>query len=241
MRISLLEGGMIKPKNEKELMLSAAILTGRRLGEIANRQGIVVPRDLKRAKGWVGELFESVLGASAGSRPVPDFEDLGIELKSVPLNIRHEPQESTFVSSAPLQNTIGLRWIHSSVRAKLSRVLWVPVEAAHGIPVAQRRVGRPFIWSPSPQDNVILQADWEEHIERIALGNIDELDGRLGTYLQIRPKGINRRDRTIATSDRGEPINTLPRGFYLRTSFTRKIMAHASRQGITLDPKPSID
>lgn len=232
---------MIQPNNENELMLSAATLAGRTLGEIANRRGIVVPRDLKRAKGWVGELFESALGASAGSRPVPDFEDLGIELKSIPLNSRHEPQESTFVSSAPLQHTIGLRWINSAVKAKLNRVLWVPVEAAHRIPVAQRRVGRPLIWSPSPQDSAILQADWEEHIERIALGDLDELDGRLGTYLQIRPKAINRRDRTIATSSRGEPINTLPRGFYLRTSFTRKILTLASHQGITCGPKPSID
>ena len=77
---------MAHPTNEKALMLAASALAGRTLGDIAHEQGVVVPNDLKRAKGWVGELFESALGASAGSRPVPDFEDLGIELKSLPLN-----------------------------------------------------------------------------------------------------------------------------------------------------------
>lgn len=220
---------MIPPSNENELMVSAAALAGRTLSDIAHQHGTATPENLIRAKGWVGELLETALGASAGSRPVPDFEALGVELKSIPLNSRHEPQESTFVSSAPLINTVGLRWTTSTVRAKLDRVLWVPVEAAHRIPLAQRRIGRPFIWSPSPEDSAILQADWEEHIERIALGDLDELGGQLGTYLQIRPKAINRHDRTKATSNTGEPISALPRGFYLRTSFTRKILCSAAR------------
>jgi DNA mismatch repair protein MutH len=229
MRISLPDVGMNPPTNENELMCTASALTGRALGDIAHQHGLIVPNDLKRAKGWVGELLEMALGASAGSRPVPDFEDIGVELKSIPLSYRHEPQESTFVSSAPLLNTVGLRCENSTVKAKLNRVLWVPVEAAHRIPLTERRIGRPFIWSPSVEDCTILQTDWEEHIERIALGDLDELGGRLGTYLQIRPKAINRHDRTNATNNIGEPMKALPRGFYLRTCFTRKILSLATR------------
>jgi DNA mismatch repair protein MutH len=220
---------MIAPTSENELMDSATTLAGRMLGEVAEEHGIVVPSNLKRAKGWVGELLEIALGASAGSRPVPDFESLGIELKSVPLNARYQPQESTFVSSAPLSDTIGLQWGSSAVKAKLNRVLWIPVEAAHPIPVAHRRIGRPLLWSPSDEDSAILQADWEEHIERIALGDLDELSGKLGQYLQIRPKAINRHDRTNATSRDGEPIPALPRGFYLRACFTRKVLGLTAR------------
>ena len=215
---------MRKPTNKNELLNSAAALGGCTLGGLADRHGIAVPGDLKRAKGWVGELLEIALGASAGSRPVPDFEDLGIELKTIPLNRRHQPQESTFVCTVPLARTAGLRWENSTVKIKLDRVLWVPVEAAHEVPITERRIGRPLLWSPSLGDTEILRADWEEHIERIALGHLDELDARLGTYLQIRPKALNRHDRTNALSAIGAPINALPRGFYLRTCFTRKIL-----------------
>ncbi len=215
---------MSKPANEAELLNSAIRLAGCTLGELADRRRIDVPDDLKRAKGWVGELLELMLGATAGSRPVPDFEDLGVELKTIPLNRCHRPQESTFVCVAPLARTTGLGWENSVVKTKLGRVLWVPVEAAHEIPVANRRIGRPLLWSPSLDDAEILRADWEEHIEQIALGRLDELDARLGTYLQIRPKALNRHDRTNASSDTGAPTNALPRGFYLRTCFTRKIL-----------------
>jgi DNA mismatch repair protein MutH len=215
---------MRPPADEAELLNRALASAGRTLGEIADRHGVSVPTDLKRAKGWVGELLETALGATAQSRPVPDFEAIGVELKTIPLNARHQPQESTFVSTAPLARTIGLRWEDSTVKAKLDRVLWVPVEAVHDVPVRRRRIGTPLLWSPSQEDAEILRADWEEHIERIALGYLDELDARLGTYLQVRPKALNRRDRTGTVSNTGAATSTLPRGFYLRTCFTRKII-----------------
>ncbi|MDA0822228.1 MAG: DNA mismatch repair endonuclease MutH [Proteobacteria bacterium] len=212
------------PRSEAELLTNASGLAGKTLGQLADYLDETVPDNLTHAKGWVGELIELALGAEAGSRPVPDFETLGIELKTIPLNARLQPQESTFVSSAPLANTVGMQWETSAVKAKLSKVLWIPVEAAKDLPIAKRRIGSAFLWSPSYEDEHILRADWEEHIERIAFGRLDELDARHGTYLQIRPKALNRRELTAATNGAGAPSLTLPRGFYLRTSFTRKIL-----------------
>jgi DNA mismatch repair protein MutH len=216
---------MAAPENEQELLRTASALAGRTLAAVARINGIDVPADLRRAKGWVGELLEKALGATAQSRPVPDFEHLGIELKTVPLNARLLPQESTYVSTVPLTDTAGLRWSESTVKAKLNRVLWIPVEAALAIPVAERRIGRPVLWSPTSEDSKILHADWEEHIECIALGRLDELDARSGTYLQIRPKAFNRNARTATNDASGARSVTLPRGFYLRTVFTRKILS----------------
>ena len=215
------------PQSESELVDLATTLAGETLGEIAARFGQHTPGTLHGAKGWIGELIELALGASAQSRPVPDFENIGIELKTIPLNINLVPQESTFVSTVPLRNLVGLRWIDSSVKAKLDRVLWVPVEAAKDIPIAQRRLGMPFIWSPSERDAEILRADWEEHIEQIAFGNLDQIDARFGTYLQVRPKAPNRRELTLTTDASGASVSSLPRGFYLRAAFTKKILADA--------------
>ena len=38
-----------------------------------------------------------------------------------------------------------------------------------------------------------MREDWEEQVELIATGRLDELDARMGTYLQIRPKAANAR------------------------------------------------
>ena len=218
------------PADEHELLKRATELAGETLGRLADRAGIRTPENLRRAKGWVGDLLEHLLGATAQSRPVPDFESLGIELKTLPLNTRRQPQEATFVSTVPLADVAGLRWSDSSVRAKLEHVLWIPVEAAREIPLEHRRVGQPILWRPTPDEAAVLQADWEEHIEHIALGRLEELDARMGTYLQVRPKAFTRDDRTATFGADGAPMTSLPRGFYLRTALTRKILSQATHR-----------
>ena len=186
-----------------------------------------MPANPKNAKGWTGELLEICLGATAGNRSVPDFEALGIELKTMPLNAQLRPKESTFVCHAALHGTTEQRWEDSPVYAKLQRVLWVPIEADPDIELALRRVGEVFLWSPSTKDWQILRCDWEEHMETIALGHIEQIDGRRGEYLQIRPKGYSSQDRTTTFDATGEKVSANPRGFYLRRSFTAKILATA--------------
>ena len=115
------------PSSEQELLERVQSLAGLTLAEVANKAGIDIPKDLKRHKGWVGLLLEHVLGATASSRPEPDFPHLGIELKTLPINIQGKPLETTFVSVAPLVGLVGINWNNSWVRRKLSRVLWVPI------------------------------------------------------------------------------------------------------------------
>ncbi|MBI5617305.1 MAG: DNA mismatch repair endonuclease MutH [Gammaproteobacteria bacterium] len=218
---------MIPPASERELEQRANALAGRSLTEIARELGAPVPTDLRHAKGWMGELMELALGASAGSRPVPDFEGIGVELKTLPVDRRGQPRESTYVCVVPLTGTAGLDWPGSLVRRKLARVLWMPFEADAGLTVGARRIGTPFLWSPSPEIEAVLRADWEEHMELVALGKLGEIDARLGTYLQIRPKAMNGRGLTRAHDEAGDPGRTLPRGFYLRATFTRRILDEA--------------
>ena len=210
-------------------MSAAHALRGRSLGDLAHERRVPLPQNAKRAKGWVGELLEICLGATAGNRSQPDFEALGIELKTMPLNSQLAPKESTFVCHASLSGIAEQRWEDSPVYAKLRRVLWVPVEADPEIELAFRRVGEIFLWSPSPQDWQVLKRDWEEHMETIGLGLIDQIDGRRGEYLQIRPKGYSSHDRTKTFDADGDMVSANPRGFYLRQKFTAKILA-SSRQ-----------
>lgn len=213
-----------EPQSEAELMERAHDIAGLSFAELAEEAGMKVPENLKRDKGWVGQLLEWHLGAVAGSKPQQDFTKLGIELKSIPISYTGKPLETTFVCVAPLTGVHGLTWETSHVRNKLSRVLWVPVEGEREIPLSERRVGSPLIWSPNQEEEYILRSDWEELMELIVLGKFDQISARHGEALHLRPKAANAKALTEAYSANGKPIKTLPRGFYLRTQFTEQIL-----------------
>ncbi|MBE2893544.1 DNA mismatch repair endonuclease MutH [Spirabiliibacterium falconis] len=212
------------PQTEQELLANAQRLAGLTLAEIAEELGIVVPRNLQKHKGWVGMLLETALGASAGSKAEQDFHALGIELKTIPINAAGQPLETTFVSLAPLTQNTGVLWENSHVRKKLQKVLWIPVEGERQIPLEQRRVGVPILWQPSIEQERQLAQDWEELMELIVLGDYGKINARIGEVLQLRPKGANSRSRTLGIDVKGNSIQTLPLGFYLRKIFTQKIL-----------------
>jgi DNA mismatch repair protein MutH len=213
------------PTSEAELFARAAELSGLTLGDVAARFGRIPPPDLRRAKGWVGQLFEHALGATARSRARPDFEALGVELKTIPVRRDGMPCESTFVCTIDLAGIGSVEWDESLVKKKLSRVLWIPVAGERDIPVEARRMGTPLLWSPSEADAAALRFDWEELCAVIGRGDVETLTGHLGRYLQVRPKAADARSRRRGVDRDGAPIATLPRGFYLRAQFTAKVLA----------------
>ena len=62
------------------------------------------------------------------------------------------------------------------------------------------------------------------------MGDLEHLDARLGTALQLRPKAANRSETTWMLDRDGSWVETGPRGFYLRRSFTRSLMSRAFGQ-----------
>ncbi|MBF8268875.1 MAG: DNA mismatch repair protein MutH [Gammaproteobacteria bacterium] len=212
------------PGSETELLHRAAQLAGKTLAQLAQTIDSDIPSQQRHAKGWIGTAVESYLGASAASKPEPDFPQLGIELKTLPVNRHGRPKESTYVCIVPLTGLTNLTWEHSNVRKKLARVLWVPIEADPGIPLATRRFGNAFLWSPDVAQEMDLRTDWEEIMEMIHMGDLSAINSRFGKVMQIRPKGMNARALTRTETETGESGLTLPRGFYLRASFTHEIL-----------------
>lgn len=212
------------PASEAELLARARALAGLPLGELAARLDRPVPPDLKRAKGFVGQLVELGLGATASSRAGPDFAHLGIELKTLPVDRSGHPVESTFVCTIALCDVGDIEWEKSPVRAKLARVLFVPVEGERERPVAERRLGTPLCWSPSPEEERDLKFDWDELAGRIGKGDVESITGHLGRYLQVRPKAADSSARRRALDADGIAFRALPRGFYLRAAFTARIV-----------------
>ncbi|MBM7038327.1 DNA mismatch repair endonuclease MutH [Vibrio ulleungensis] len=212
------------PCNEQELILRANQLYGKTFTELAQELNMSVPVDLRREKGWVGQLIEHHLGAAAGSRPEQDFPALGIELKTIPVDYSGNPLETTFVCVAPLIGVQGLTWEKSHVKNKLSKVLWVPVLGEREVPVGDRVVGFPILWTPTPDQDAQLQQDWEEIMDLVVLGKVQSISARIGEAMQLRPKAANGQALTDAYGESGNRIKTRPRGFYLRKGFTKQIL-----------------
>ena len=213
------------PRDERELLERAQALAGLRLAELSARFALTVPPDLRRAKGFVGGLIERALGATAGSRALPDFPELAIELKTLPVDRGGAPVESTFVCTIPLTEIGEVEWIDSRVRRKLAQVLWIPVDGERSIPIAERRIGQPLLYRLTPQDEQVLQNDWEELAGFIGRGHVEAVTGHLGKFLQIRPKAADSRARRVGFDADGVPFAALPKGFYLRPSFTGALLA----------------
>lgn len=212
------------PATESELLERATALAGLTLQRLAEQLRVPVPADLRRHKGWTGQLVERALGADAASLAEPDFRHLGIEMKTLPVDHRGQPCESTYVCTVPLE-AVGEHWESCWVRRKLARVLWIPVQGERHIAINSRRIGMPLLWSPTAREQATLRRDWEELTDMVAMGRIEEITARYGEVLQIRPKAADSRARRGAIGPDGRPIRVNPRGFYLRPAFTAAILA----------------
>jgi DNA mismatch repair protein MutH len=215
------------------LLAHVRALVGVELGELADRLGADVPalaaaRD--RSKGWAGQIVERELGVNPDGRPGPDFARLGIELKTVPVDGRLVPRESTAVCQIDPIAIAGESWETSAVRHKLRRVLFVAVEwpvSPHA--VVDRRISAARLWIPSRLEERVLRTDFELFVrEYFRCGRAGAITGHLGQALQVRPKGKNAADLRPAYDESGRPIRVGRMGFYLRPAFVSGVLAASS-------------
>ncbi len=100
-------------------------------------------------------------------------------------------------------------WKTSWVRAKLTRVLWVPI---HVLGDGSRRIGEALLWSPTAEQDGVIGDDFDESAGRIGAGHIEGVSARVGRWFQLRPKAAGR-VRTFAPGEDGDVIAAVPRGF----------------------------
>ncbi len=199
------------PRDEAELLERARALSGTPI----DAGGL-------HGKGKPGERVERALGATGGPTATWDFPGLKVELKTIPVDARTgKPRESTFVCAVSLVDAERAEWATSWARAKLSRVLWMPIEVSQD---GTRRIGRPLLWAPTPEQDRILAGDFDEILGRIGMGDVEGITARVGRWLQLRPKAAHGRVRTTMAGADGALVSTVPRGFYLRAVFTGAIL-----------------
>ena len=214
------------------LLAHARALIGVELGDLADQLGVPVPLGAVHTKGWPGQIIERELGVETNGARGPDFSELGIELKTVTVDERLIPRESTAVCQIDPIAIAGESWDTSYARRKLERVLFVALEARAGQPVAERRVSAVRLWSPSRAEHDVLRADFELFVrDYFRRGRADAITGHLGRALQVRPKGKNAADRRDGYDEAGRPVRVGKCGFYLRPAFVAAILQPTSSRG----------
>jgi len=215
------------------VLKKAEDLRGYSLKELSDYLNIHAPksRSMVHSKGLPGQIAELLLGATAKSKPMPDFPELGLELKTLPIDIDGNILETTYVCTAPLlakADKANFEFEQSTVYKKLQTVLWLPIIVLDNNKTSfdNRIIGDAFIWRPSEMQYNLLKTDWLELTEMLLLGQAEQLTSHYGKILQIRPKAANSTAITDSIDSEGNKISTLPRGFYLRTSFTKELYQH---------------
>lgn len=210
---------------EQALLRLARGFAGHTLGELAHELQLPLPVSPARAKGFAGRLMERALGVRESAERATDFPSC--ELKTLPVDARGRPRESTFVCHVLLPKLVEVDWEQSRARAKLARVLFLPIEATRAVPFAERRVGCAFLWVMSPAQEATLREDYVRIADRVAGGQLESFDARLGVALQMRPKAAHAGVRVRAYGLDDGPVAVLPRAFYLRASFTAQLVRDA--------------
>jgi DNA mismatch repair protein MutH len=217
----------VPPDDLDELAARARWLSGRSIASLEATLGVASTTPSPRRKGATGRLIEHALGAPMDSHGGPDFARAFVELKTLPLDARGVPRESTFVCRLGLAGAAELEWEGSRVRRKLSHVLFVPIEGVG----EGRSVGRPFFFRPTPEQLSAFRDDFLELVGAVALGGLETLSARTGLCLQLRPKAAHSRIRSRMRAEDGAILEVPPRAFYLRASFTGMLLRE--RVGVT--------
>lgn len=215
---------VIPPQTFTELRQRLDAVLGRNLGELAAQARTPLPSGPLHGKGFAGQLLEVILGASAGSTPAPDFPELQLELKTLPVDENFRPLESTFICHAALGSGRPRAFEQSLLYKKITRVLFVMLKAPRTLPLAERFVAGYSFWQPSPYSLDLIRTDYKELMEMVASGHIGDVTAKIGTVIQMRPKAADGKALTEAPGPDGTLILTRPRGFYMRRSFTTALL-----------------
>lgn len=175
-----------------------------------------------RGKTGVGHLIEYYLGRRPNNKPEPDIEELGVEVKAIPLKrsgASWVPKEPTSLAMIDYGELDRQPWPDASVQKKLRRILFVPFEH-HYEDKRLHRFRRPFLWSPEPIDAPVMHDDYDAVRRYVREGRAHELSETISTILGARRKGSKGQMARQPNSE----IPAKSRAWALKTAFTGTVV-----------------
>lgn len=192
---------------------------GQSMKAIASQKNMAFKHD----KGQIGQLVEQLLGVQSNSFAGPDLPELGVEIKTLPLNFKKNVLEHTHIGkiSLPFKET---SFHNSSLWLKMRQILFVPIIAKPKSSMSEKILAQPFLWKANCEEQKQIEQDWLELSSFLRCGQFTEIDSKIGEILHIRPKASHGKDLTFIQQEKNS-YHVLPLGFYLRKSFTQHLIA----------------
>jgi DNA mismatch repair endonuclease MutH len=168
-------------------------LVGSDLRDLARRYDVATHRDGRLNKGWAGQTLERHLGIPLNSRQQPDFHDW--ELKGVALTLdasgMPRAKETMAITMFNPVHVIATPFAQSHLREKLRRMLVVGwVGGARRSATATIICAEPF--NLPPHVEALVKADYDRIRGLLRVYGPEVITGRVGDWVQARPKGPGR-------------------------------------------------
>lgn len=178
-------------------------------------------------KGASGLIIENILGLKNNSSPKADLEDLKIEIKVLPVQLKNlkvkEPTQIKMINYIKLAQE---KWETASIREKIETIFWIAygVKKENGKFVNQECyvILDWFIDVPTEGVQQIFKKDWEFIRDHVKEGKADELSCSMGVYIEPKTKGKNNQDVTNAPDGKGGTLKARRRAFYFKKKYTNE-------------------
>lgn len=176
-------------------------------------------------KGAGGLIVENLLGLKNNSSPKADLEDLKIEVKVLPIQLRNlKAKEPTQIKTINYVKLAQEKWENAEIRQKIETIFWV----AYGVgKIGGKTVSQDqyiildwFIDAPSEDTQEVFARDWKNIQSLVVRGQAEKLSCSMGEYIEPKTKGKNNKDVTNAPDGNGGLIKARRRAFYFKKNYT---------------------
>ena len=212
------------PADEESILVYASHLEGQTLNEaIPNYENT-----FNGGRGSFGLILETgYFGLERNNESRPDFEEVGIELKSTPLKrLRNGDLRAKERISLSMIDYNELAYERGPLSAtsfwtKIKRMLLVFYEYSRDLGVLEYPVRIVRLWEFPEEDRLVLAKDWERIKSYVDKGEAHLLSEGLTNYLGAATKGASSSDLTTQPYSREKAMR---RAFSLKPTYVNQII-----------------
>jgi DNA mismatch repair protein MutH len=195
-------------------------IEGRTTAEVMRDLGLPFPK----SKDYAYRIVRQWLTGGNGGRRIAELDDIGIILKTVPINPSTlRPWEATSFPAIDIGELIECESFEDHFMSEeVSAILFVPtIRESRKVPWTDVRFGKPVLWQPSNNEWRIMEEEWRMHrdVLRIQNGVNDIPKAKETRVFHLRPKAKNNTVRDIG------PWGDITRQcFWLNKDFVQSIL-----------------
>ncbi len=195
-------------------------IEGRTTAEVMAELGLPFPR----SKDYAYRIVRQWLTGGKGGRRIAELDDIGIILKTVPINpsTQRTWEATSFPAIDIAELTETKTFEDHFMSEEVSAILFVPtIRESRKVPWTEVRFGKPVLWQPSDSEWRIMEEEWRMHrdILRIENGANEIPKAKETRIFHLRPKAKNNTVRDIG------PWGDITRQcFWLNQDFVQSIL-----------------